>query len=461
MRLRGLAILWALALCACATPSSEPSPSPPTEPMVRVLVERDGDRWSARYRFDREAPGWAFTRSALIYEQGQPWRPLSWVIATPGLRWERRDGRDVIVAERGNVPREVRIDFRPSPLMLQADYAPALVFTGGSVALFTDHFLAVPLDLAEEGAETPTRLDFRDRRGQLLHRGVRYDSARFDGEARTYILFGPAEPLETEHLTAIVDSELPDWFRDELMAFLPRVLGRYGEALGDPALASKPMVMMSWGGAATSGYSQHGSVLPGLIVMQLQGSGMLEPNPAILERVRWFIAHESAHFWLGQRVRYESARDSWITEGGADLLAVRAVAASDPGYDPLPDLQREVDDCARLSAGRGVASASERGEHRAYYACGAVFGLVAEAASRQPFSAFVRALLDSNRPDRVLTRNEWLAELDRVSRDPTLSRDIRVMLDQGVADPKTMIASLFDRAGVRFTRGEDGSLRLQ
>lgn len=460
MRLRGLAILVALALSACATPSREPPPSPPAEPMVRVLVEGDGDSWSARYRFAREAPGWAFTRSALIYEQGQPWRPLSWVIATPGLRWERRDGKDVIVAERGNVPREVRIDFRPAPLTLQADYSPALVFTGGSVALFTDHFLAVPLD-RPEGAETPTRLDFRDRRGQLLHRGVRYDSARFDGEAGTYILFGPAAPLSTEHLTAIVDSALPGWFRNELLSFLPRVLALYGEALGDPALASKPMVMISWGGAATGGYSQHGSVLPGLIVMQLQGSGMLEPNPAILNNARWFIAHESAHFWLGQRVRYESARDAWITEGGADLLAVRAVAASDPAYDPLPELQREVDDCARLSAGRGVASASERGEHRAYYACGAVFALVVEASSRRPFSAFVRALIDSNRADRVLTRDEWLAELDRVSSDPTLSRDIRAMLEEGASDPRTMIASLFDRAGVRFTRGEDGSVRLR
>jgi hypothetical protein len=460
MRPGGFAILLALALSACATPR-EPPASPSGEPMVRVLVERNGDSWSARYRFAREAPGWAFIRSALIYGQGQAWRPLSWVIATPGLRWERRDGRDVIVAERGNVPREVRIDFRPAPLTLQADYSPALVFTGGTVALFTDHFLAVPIDQAEEAAEAPVQLNFRDRRGQLLHRGVRYDSARFDGEAQTYILFGPAEPLSTEHLTAIVDSALPGWFRDELLTFLPRVLALYGDALGDPALADKPMVMMSWGGAATSGYSQHGSVLPGLIVMQLQGSGMLNPDPGILDSVRWFIAHESAHFWLGQRVRYESARESWMTEGGADLLAVRAVAASDPAYDPLPQLQREVDDCARLSAGRGVAGASERGEHRAYYACGAVFGLVAEAASRQPFSAFVRALIDSNRADGVLTRDEWLAELDRVSRDSTLSRDIRAMLDEGVADPKAAMASLFARAGVPHTIAADGMPRLR
>jgi hypothetical protein len=52
-----------------------------------------------------------------------------------------------------------------------------------------------------------------------------------------------------------------------------------------------------------------------------------------------------------------------------------------------------------LTAGRGVASASERNEHRAYYACGALFGLVAEAASHRPFAEFVRRLIAENRAD--------------------------------------------------------------
>jgi len=35
------------------------------------------------------------------------------------------------------------------------------------------------------------------------------------------------------------------------------------------------------------------------------------------------------------------------------------------------------------------------------------------------------------------------------------------MLDGGTADPKAMIASLFTRAGIGFTRGEDSGVRLQ
>jgi len=48
--------------------------------------------------------------------------------------------------------------------------------------------------------------------------------------------------------------------------------------------------------------SMGGSVLPGLIVMSFEGRGVTSPQPEIVERSRWFIGHEGAHFWLGQTV---------------------------------------------------------------------------------------------------------------------------------------------------------------
>src|SRR5438105_6391866 len=123
-------------------------------------------------------------------------------------------------------------------------------------------------------------------------------------------------------------------------------------------------------------------------------------------------------------------------EGGADLLAFRSVAVADPTYDPVVPLQEAVNDCVRLSSGRGIARALERNEHRAYYACGAVFALIAETASHRPFTAFVRTLIDENRRDHEVTRTEWLALLTRVSRDPTLARDIARLVDVGAPDPK-------------------------
>jgi aminopeptidase N len=103
-----------------------------------------------------------------------------------------------------------------------------------------------------------------------------------------------------------------------------------------------------------------GSVLPSLVVMRFEGAGVLSESPALRNQARWFIAHEAAHFWLGQAVSYEFSRDAWITEGGADLLAVRTVAALDPSYDARKALQGSVDECIKLTKDKGVASAQQR-----------------------------------------------------------------------------------------------------
>ena len=144
-------------------------------------------------------------------------------------------------------------------------------------------------------------------------------------------------------------------------------------------------------------------------------------------------------------------------------MAIRALEAMNPAYDARAGLQKEVDDCLTLSRGRSVASAAERGEHRAYYACGAVFALAAEGAVRRgggrDWFDLLRPLVEANRKDGVLTRSEWLAELTRVSGDPTLAEDMARLLDEGSADPATLVAALFQRTGVPH-RLEDGTVRL-
>jgi hypothetical protein len=218
--------------------------------------------------------------------------------------------------------------------------------------------------------------------------------------------------------------------------------------------------MVSWAGPTPHRVAMTGSVLPNLLQMTFEGEGVLRENAGLRDHALWFIAHESAHFWLGEAVTYQYARDQWITEGGADLLAFRIVSEVDPAYDGRAELQKAIDDCIRFGTGHGIATAEDRNEQRAYYACGVVFGLVAEAASHRPFGAFVRRLVDQSRGDRVLTRGEWLAGLDRVSHDPSLSADIARLLDQGDPNPGALIASLFHRAGIGYALAENGGPRL-
>lgn len=437
-----------------------------------VVVTRDGDSWTAEYELDRDAPVWAFFRSALTQDSRRPWRPEQWRVVTPGVVLERVGGRDILRAvDGGPVPRRVTIAFTPRSENLEADYG-VLAFTDGSVALPSGQFDVFPLASVAE-AETvpldlngyplaggPARVTWRDRAGPILFRGRRVAEAT-EVEAETYVLFGQADMAESERLVTVVDPQLPQWIGAAIGDFAPQVADVYAARLG-AGQTDRPTIMVSWAGPTSGMTSMGGSVLPGLIVMRFEGAGVQEPTERVLGASRWFIGHESAHFWLGQVVRYERARDAWITEGGADLMAVRALGTIDAAYDARAELQKEVDDCIAL-ADEPVVDAAGRGEHRALYACGAVFALAAEAAQRRATGGdwfdFLRPLIDASRADGVLTRAEWLDALDTVSGDTSLRRDVELLLDHGSPRAGEVVAGLLERAGASVRR-EDGRVIL-
>jgi len=461
---------WVLLLAVSAN-SHAAIADVPGIPQVRVDVWRDGNQWHTDFTFDRPVATWVFPRSDVTREGGKPWRPPSWTVETRGVRLQRRGSYDALVADRGEVPRQVRVRFTPVAEGLRADYAPALVFTDGSVALFVAQFECFPMDSTAAARGLPSDLNnqkvpaaqlryvFHDSAGPVLLDGRRAtDAATTDNE--TYVLFGSTRAIETPDMVAIIDPQLPEWIRDSLSQAVPAVFSRYTQELG-PLRNLRPTLMVNWIGATPGLVSRAGSALRGLITLTYEGSGMLTETPKQRREGLWFIAHEAAHFWLGQTIGYEYARDAWITEGGADLLAIRAVAEADPDYDPRAELDRAIADCISLTHRRGVESARERSEQRTYYACGAVFGLVAEAGSGRSFYKFVRGLVDDNRADGIVTRAEWLRALDDATRKPELGRDIARLLDRGVGDPREFITDLLERAGVSLDLDSSGNPQLR
>ncbi|MDI1281871.1 hypothetical protein [Brevundimonas sp.] len=465
-----LAVLL-LALPDVSTAGVDPHAAPP----VAVTVTRDGDHWTADFTFEQASPVWAFFQSALLRESREPWRPSWWSVETPGVLLDRQGGYDVLrTPDGGPVPARVRISLRPQAGDLEADYDPALMFSDGTVALFSGQFDVMPLDTIEAARALPTdlnglelegepsRVTWRDRAGPVLFNGERLDEA-MAVDARTYVLFGAAHIRQDQGVTTVIDPGLPGWLGDELGGFTPRVMGFYADRLG-PSRGGAPTLMVSWTGPTEHLSSMGGSVLPGLISMSFEGEGVLNPDREALDRAHWFIGHEAAHFWLGSNgLRYAFSREAWITEGGADLMAVRAIAAIDPAYDARTELQREVEDCVSLARDSPVAGAGERGEHRAYYACGAVWSLALEAARhRADGGDFFDILTDFQREsadDGVLSRDEWLAALTRLAADPAPAGAITRMLDEGVGDPAAVLATIFMATGVAH-RLDGGTLTL-
>ncbi|NBB50758.1 hypothetical protein GVN24_20985 [Rhizobium sp. CRIBSB] len=476
--IRCLILLAAASVLFCG-PSAQASQAVLAAPPARVihtpgdnaaLVERRGDGFFVTWWLDREAPVWVLRESSLLRETRRPWREERWIVLTPGVVLERVGDYDVLYRpDGGPIPRQVEVAMRPAVGDLEAAYDPTLLFTDGSVAFYSEQFDLIPVvdlqaahDLPRDlnGVETPVgpmQVTWRDDRGPVLMQGRR-EALPTTRSPDTYVLFGDIAVSESARLVTVVDPALPAWISTGIEAFAPRVIDYFANRLG-PALRDKPMVMVSWTGPTSGLTSMGGSVLPGLISMTFEGEGVLTATDQVTTASQWFIAHESAHFWLGQRVRYARSRDAWITEGGADLMAIRALKALDPGYDDRAELQKAVDDCVELTTGRSLESAETRGEHRAYYACGAVFALAAEGAAvgRDDWFDVLAPLLETD--DGILTRDEWLAALAVRPGGPELVAQMQVLLDTGSPDPRVQIERLLRGAGISLRR-EQGRLLL-
>ena len=304
---------------------------------------------------------------------------------------------------------------------------------------------------ASKQAGANAHVTWQDRAGPVLAHGARVAKATTD-DGNAYVLFGEAQLKEARRIVTVVDPQLPGWIASSIETFAPQVVDYYASRLGK-GQTHRPTVMSTWYGPTAGVVSYGGSVVPGLIVMSFEGEALLHANDEVLSGNRWFIAHEVAHFWLGQTVRTETSRDSWITEGGADLMAVRATKALNPDYDENGMLQTEVDDCVAL-AGKPVADAEQRGEHRAYYACGAVLALSAEALQKRATGGdwfdFIKPLIDSHRSGGVLTREAWLTHFAELGAPGSLNAETTALLDKGVSDPGAFIRSLFDQTGVAY-----------
>lgn len=446
---------------------STPGAAAELEP-VRVTVVRSGDGFLADFEFPRKAPLWAFFRSAVAAADREPWRLKSWTVLTPGVWLERRGRHDAFVARSGHpVPRKVRVRVTPYTEEVVADYVPALRLGGDSIALFDGHFATFSLDAADKVDELPqnpdqaligdggTRLLFAGRDLRIAGDVAGYRTGNSSG---AYGLYGVPNAIVRDDVATVIDSELPPWLAQDLARISPQVIRQLTARLG-PSGITEPTILAAWEGAGRKGASMNGGTLEGLILMRFEGQGVLQSNPKITEMARWFIAHEAAHFWVGQAVRYHHPREGWITEGGADLLAYRTVAAMDPAFDIRAALQKALDMCVGWSAKGGIADAGERGEHDAYYHCGTVLALVAERASGGDFGGFIRGLIETNQADREVSRADWTAAVEARAPGRGLPRAIAELLDK--AGTARQWAGLLAKAGVPHAVTAEGKVLLR
>ncbi|GAA4034646.1 hypothetical protein GCM10022281_13500 [Sphingomonas rosea] len=451
-----LALVAALAVAA---------PAPVAAAPAEVSVTRRGDSFEADFTLPRAAPAWGFFRSSLAADDRQPWRARSWTILTPGVRLERRGNYDAFVGEGGrDVPRKIRVWVAPYTREVLSDYVPALRLGQDGIALFDGQFSvfsvssaarldSLGLDPQDAGVgDGGTKVRFRGDPSTLRLAGDVRGYAR-GTSAGTYGLYNVPGAVDHGGMATVVDPGMPAWLATDIRTFTPRLLDRYRRLLGSPGDLD-PTVLASWAGADQPGASLNGGVLKGLVLMRMSGRAALQPSPPLRALAYRYVAHESAHFWLGQLLDYDRVADNWIMEGGADLLAIRALGASDPAYDTRASLQKSLSQCVAASRKGGLATASDRQDFQAKYDCGAVLSLVAERVAGGDFHAFVRRLIAANAADRSVSTEDWIALLENYPAGRGLGARIRPLLAGAQADGQGW-TDLLTAAGVRTRPGSD------
>lgn len=436
------------------------------KPDVQVSLTHRADVWEADFRFSKASPVWVFRRTADGID-GKNWRSQSLEIQTPGVHLSRIGNFDTLFRTDGKLIRNVRIRIKPYSRPLAHDYLPVMSFSDGGLAFYSGHFSVLPERSLQEVASLPVDLIRPELSGVLTindpSRHILVDGRVSNKTAKLeihedgkYAYTGISRPLQNKFFSHVIDPNLPSWARRDLDAFLPRLLELYSKQLGLPS-GNRPMVLVAWGGAENDGYSQSGSVLSGMVVMSLSGKKMVTPNSRVTASLRSFFGHEVSHFWLGQTIAYQAQDDSWITEGGADYLAITATKLIDADYDQVASWQRQLDDCLEnIGANEPLVGAIGRGDDHARYSCGSLLFLAASSAGRKQDSnadglTFTRQLIEYTRGSGHVTQAKWLTRFSSVGGNETAT-DVKRYVETGSADPVAFWEHLFAATGVPYRR---------
>lgn len=416
-------------------------------PVATVEIRAAGRALTAEYRL----PG-AVSRLPLRREYSAELRRELWRITTPGVRLEG----SALVGERPF--KRVELTAAAPAGATPKDYPPLLAFSDGGVAVYTGLF-----DAGVEGERT--RYRFVPARGQrvVLAGRAHGKAVEWIGEPRgdgTYAYFGGSPLVPSGAGLAVLDGALPAWVREEVDAQFPRLIAWYEQRFG-MAAPFVPFVLFAFDGTRAGVADSQGSVLPGVLVMRLDGARWADAD-ANREPLRWTLAHEAAHFWNLDNREAEGA--AWMHEGSADEFAWRALAGlglSDAAAVGAAH-DRALNECLLEIGGDPIAAAEKDGRFGLAYRCGLVLALYTEAAVRRRDPAadlftFWRALLGHAGAEGY-TQALYVATLAHASGDPRAAAYVARLAGERFDAPGPLAAA-FARLDVTLAPAGEGAAR--
>lgn len=448
-----------IAFCALAAAPHQAQSQTPAEASVTIGPEESGN-WSVEYSFAEPQNVLAFVRSKSDF------REPTWSLTSDNARFGRVAGIDVIVFDEP--AKEVSFSIIPLTSKLVADYTPFVTFADGSVAVYESQFGLAPVDSLDavsdlEGdtanieapalamdvnfsSDTPIIVDGQVHEGSISH--------RIEGDG-TYIYTGTGKIEPFDSFTVVLDARLPAWLRERFAGDLEAIFTGF-EQLWGFELQNKATVMLAYKGAGAKGFSATGGALDQLLMMEIGGADISEPDPNTLSYLHWFFAHEAAHlFQTDKGVTFASGGEAWIHEGAANTMAYNLIASMLEGDGGRQFLQgvyaRAFDECVSVLEDGPLATAGERDGFSAHYSCGDFVALATDGfLKRRDLYGFWNRLISQagGNDARQVNLTTYFATLQILGATPAQRRSIERIVEGQPDDPRKALTTLLEKAGL-------------
>lgn len=304
-----------LTFCIAPLVQAEEQPKLAVAVDVRHVAQ---DLWRVDYKFAQAV-------TALKLKSIGEFRQHEWTVLTPGLNMQSGADFDLITA-KGKPFKSASVQIKTFDGWSPKEYVSFNRFGDGGTAIYLGHLQGD----VEQGKKTLSmRTDIR-LTGLAKENVITPPANRMEpGAERGYAYFGPAQAVPAGTAKALIDPRTPQWLRETILDTGAKVSAYYEKAYQRP-LKDELLIMVSVANFESPGFSMKGGAVmgQGQVSYRLEGKQVLLDHPKLREHAALNVAHEMAHVWqmAVSRGGMRGDQDPWIHEGGAEAMALDALA---------------------------------------------------------------------------------------------------------------------------------------
>jgi len=338
------------------------------EAVDTFLTKSEEGQWTVEYRLIKPGSKIAFLRNPND-ARVKRWKPVS-----SDFMIEYIDNHEFIKRRDNSVFSQVSFVLEPSYTPLPKDYAPFSPFSDGGMLVHDGRFFAC---VEECDLDVDYRWNMELRVPELEHilvNGKIYASnASWQGNnSGSYIYVGNQESIDSQHVIALIDRQLPKELKNALSNRLPKMMDYFVSKFGK--VYEKPSLFASYEKVNHEGVSTQGGVLPNQIFMHWSGLDLEKhvKNEIFRNDMVWFFAHEVAHLYQKENSYSTDSNHAWLHEGGADKFALEALKSLNPELDDYYQyrLDKFKKKCRNGVMDTSLNEATKNKKFKLHYNCG-------------------------------------------------------------------------------------------